>query len=141
MIYTSYYGNIRNLSANTLTARISRGAPVDCSVCIPWLYPSASLLRRFKAGECSEEDYVEEYLQQLDDVPQSDWVWLLELCRKNGKNLALICFETPNTFCHRHIIAAVLNRMGIAACEAPYKSKVPLFNIARYSHIIDRHIA
>ena len=34
----------------------------------------------------------------------------------NGKNIALICYEKPSDFCHRHLVAEWLNDNGFK-CE------------------------
>ena len=34
----------------------------------------------------------------------------------NGKDIALICYEKPSDFCHRHLVAEWLNKNGFK-CE------------------------
>lgn len=34
-----------------------------------------------------------------------------------GRSLALICYEAPNKFCHRHLVAVWLSRRGIIVEE------------------------
>lgn len=96
-IKTSYFANYRNFG-NLKPISISRFPPkgfkgeqrLD-------LAPGESLLKRYKEGLVSEEEYEIEYIQGLpQDIQLED-------------NCVLLCYEKKGDFCHRSILAKILN--------------------------------
>lgn len=69
------------------------------------LAPSETLIRDWKCGDLSQEDYeiryYKECLSMLDPVTVYD-----EL----GESAILLCYEKPNEFCHRHLVANWITR-------------------------------
>lgn len=79
----------------------------------PDLAPTDSLLRRWKAGAVSEEEYAEEYAR--DTLCHLDpWQVYQDL----GDTAILCCYERSSHFCHRHLAAQWLSsELGIAIFE------------------------
>ena len=68
------------------------------------------LLQSYKEGTISEEDYVKEYVQQLNDFSK-DVENFVDVLKKEfaDKKVVLLCYEKDG-FCHRHILAEYLNK-------------------------------
>lgn len=68
--------------------------------------PNCDLLYSYKNGAISEEDFKSKYIIGL---------WSID-CNKILNDLAkydkviLLCYEKPEKFCHRHILAEYLNK-------------------------------
>ena len=108
-IYTSYFGNIKNLEKNNIV-------PIGVC-CYPpqWfkgpnlasIAPTPYILNNFKSNH---QEFIKRYKSEVLSIhkdPQ-DFVNRLEFISE-GKDVALCCFEKPNKFCHRHLIAEWLN--------------------------------
>ena len=99
MIYTSYFGRIKNLGPRVGNlVSIARGAP-------EWfrgashlmLAPSKKLLWRYKNGDLSPEGYKEEFTRKLEGLSV---VFVGQICQGE----VLLCWEGPGLFCHRHLV-------------------------------------
>ena len=100
MIYTSYFANYRNFSSEDAVS-VARWAPSNFttgSTC-PDLYPPADLLRDYKNGQVSEEEYIRRYKQ--DVLAKLNPVTMYKALDRK----ILLCFEKKGSFCHRNIIA------------------------------------
>lgn len=107
-IFTGYFAKLEKYqAAGLLPVSIARITPA-------WFHgqelkklaPSSDLLRRYKAGEVSEDVYKAEYYQQLDQIK---WKRLLKGVRENT---IWLCYERTDAFCHRHLLAEYLNDSG-----------------------------
>lgn len=112
-IYTSYYSRIGNFNPTEfIRIQISRYCPVPDYIDLKFtdLYPSKELLQSAKDGVITNEEYTAEYLGQLEEVTfgklQSQFNRLL----KSKKDIVLFCYESPEKFCHRHILAGWYNK-------------------------------
>lgn len=96
-IYTSNYA--RN-GQHPLAVSISVFAPKWFrGKMLPVLAPTWDLVSRYKAGTTDQRQYTVEYLRLLYDRiddPQ-------KLIETIPNNAILLCYESPNDFCHRHI--------------------------------------
>jgi len=93
---TSYFAHYRGSDGVAITAYKPKffSGPV-----YPDLAPSKSLLARYKNGTVSEAGYEAEFREQLTSLdPQRVW--------NDLHDKVLLCYETADKFCHRHIIAA-----------------------------------
>lgn len=70
-----------------------------------YVSPSWDILHNSK----SEEDYVQRFNSEI--LARRDPKVFLTAIEKiaNGKDVALCCFEKPDEFCHRHLVAKWLN--------------------------------
>ena len=81
--------------------------------------PTWDLVLRYKNKSISEEEYTEEYLELMRNVYRKfPNVWRQLLSRKR---VVLVCFCRPNTFCHRTLLAKILEKLG-----ATYKGEIIL---------------
>lgn len=112
-MYTSYFGNIKNLPAGYNLICISRMCPKGIKIKMYGkLAPSAELLRDYKAGMLSWDEYTERYtnetLSRLNPV---------EVAKDLGDNVILLCYEKSSDNCHRHIVAKWFRDAGIKISE------------------------
>lgn len=116
-IYTSYFGNKKKLEEFGI---------IPVSICLyppRWfngirmksVAPTSSIL--FAKNQTTEryvERFKDEVLSRVD--PHQFFENLKSV--SGGKDVALCCFEKPNEFCHRHIVAEWLNNsLGLNVCE------------------------
>lgn len=111
MIYTSYWGNLKNLVrtfGRENVVSVSRWTSFwrgkKCSL----LFPSEELLKGFKSGRIDEEEYEEIYMKYLDTLN-------VDNCYKVFNGCVFVCYEKVG-FCHRHLIAKWLKKYGYE-CE------------------------
>ena len=124
MIYTSYFAKLKSLPDDIIPISICGKAP-DWYKGLQYkrLAPKYSFFMKWK--ENHDNDYYikcfnEQVLSKLDamDVVLD----LFDLLNENGfnigdKNIALICYEKPDDFCHRHLVANWLNKNGYECKE------------------------
>ena len=116
MIYTSYFANLRNIPSDIVPISICGKAPDWYSgLQYKKLAPKWKFFKVYKETG-NEEYYVKHYYKEvLDKLLASDVVY--DLYKKsNGKDIVLLCYEKPNEFCHRHLVAKWL-RYYHFSCE------------------------
>lgn len=109
MLYTSYFGNIKNLPSGYTLVSISRMCPKGIKMKMYGkLAPSAELLSDYKSGLVSWEQYTERYkketLSRLNPI---------KVAEELGDNVILLCYEKSNDDCHRHLVSEWLRNAGI----------------------------
>ena len=117
-IYTSYFGALKKLPQDF--------API--AICgkmmFPWSglrYPKLAPKRAFfdEWKRTGDNDY---YIQHFyDEVllplnPREVISELFDLVGDRKKTICLMCYETPEKFCHRHLVADWLNGMDGITC-------------------------
>ena len=127
MIYTSYFANLRNLPTTITPISICAFAPKWFNgENILQLAPSRELLSDYKTGRCTVLDYWDRYnsetLSKLDPI-----VLYNELTAKGTPDIALLCYETPVDFCHRHILAHWLTQSGVGGIIREYGNPEIIF--------------
>lgn len=132
MIYTSYFGNVKRIMGEhpkMMFVSIAGKTPdwfLNEPNCIQfkklapkytwwreWHDTFATDLESAASKEWYESKYRETVLGALDqkEVQQE----LLEL---SGRlNVCLLCYETPEKFCHRHLVQKWLNEGGVECTE------------------------
>lgn len=78
-----------------------------------------SIVGPYKDGLITENEYVRRYHLQLDKLDPK------KVVEELGENAILLCYETPNLFCHRHIAARWLTLHGYQTSEYEYKKPLP----------------
>ena len=118
MIYTSYFAKLSALTAAGIV-------PISIALYNPSWYngyeasilaPHPNLLKRFKLFH-NEKAYTDEYrTENLKCLDPYKLVHDLQEMIGDGLEFALLCYEKPTSFCHRHLVAEWLNENGIP-CE------------------------
>lgn len=122
MVYTSYFGNLKTLKSAGIV-------PVSISLWKPKWYmglqylnlaPKADMLKR----DLSKEQYTEEYkLRVLHNLNARN---VYNDLMSFGSRVALLCYEKPNDFCHRHIVSEWFRENGYNVEEYRVEMLEPL---------------
>ena len=118
MVYTSYFAKTAKLNKDeNILICISRYIPKwvdkDSMLHLISLAPSEQLLKDYKANKVTEEQYKEQYIKSLDEnIGLGNLLnYFKEIEQdsiKNNIDVYLICYEAPDKFCHRHLLADLL---------------------------------
>ena len=126
MIYTSYFAKIKELEKNNII-------PISiCGKAPNWykglqynrLAPKYNFFIKWK--ETKDNDYYIDCYNELVLKPLRlyDVISDLEkLVTNKVTNIALICYEKPDDFCHRHLVSDWLNKQGIKCKEYNFNEK------------------
>ena len=110
MIYTGYYGGLQKVSGSVVKVQVSNSAPVPVDIVFEKAIPDwAFIVKPYKDGTITKEEYTERYLQQLDKFGENI-IGVARYFNESGKDYILLCYEKPGDFCHRHILADYINR-------------------------------
>jgi len=120
MIYTSYFAKLKSLPDNVIPISICGKAPYWYKgLQYKKLAPKYDFFMKWK--ENHDNDYYikcfnEQVLDKLNirDVIY-DLVGILDV--NEDVDIALICYEKPSDFCHRHLVADWLNEHGFECKE------------------------
>lgn len=119
MIYTSYFANVKNLPRTIFPIAICGKAPdwwqgASYKKFAP-KWPFFSVWKETRDNDYYINHFNKEVLNTLDI---KEIIRDLEVWSQNGKfDIALICYEKPGDFCHRHLVAKWLNSIGIQCKE------------------------
>lgn len=110
MIYTSYFANLKNVK-NPIS--ICAKAPVFYKgPQYKKLAPKYGFFMDWKDGIITNDGYVVEYNKQVLQQLNVDEV-IKELREfYPNEDFTLICYEKPEDFCHRHLVAKWLKENG-----------------------------
>jgi uncharacterized protein (DUF488 family) len=109
MIYTSYYA--KKLPEDFIKVSISVSKPKSYRCKYLWkpAIPDWTLVDFIKKGLITENEYKVRYLQQIEESEILTRAAFLRMFDNEDKNVVLLCWESPDSFCHRHILADYLN--------------------------------
>lgn len=116
-IFTSYFARIQKLPSNIVPVSISLKTPAwFTGVRYPVLAPKVSFFSVWKANHDNDE-----YLRHFDQevlAPLNAQAVAADLqALAGGKDIALLCYEKPSDFCHRHRVAEWFTKNGIPVAE------------------------
>ena len=122
MIYTSYFAKLKSLPENIIPISICTKAP-DWYKGLQYkkLAPKYEFFIEWKKNH--DNDYYikcfnEQVLDKLDPVDVIlDFSRMIYGCNVGEDDVCLICYEKPEDFCHRHLVAKWLNDHGISCKE------------------------
>ena len=132
MIFTSYFGKIKKFPVNVFPVAICAGVPSWYTGSVySKLAPPYELLMQWKCDHNNdnyEECFNEVVLNKLEIIRVLDDLQLMlpdDIRRKmqspvyhsSDYHIALVCYEKPTDFCHRHIVADWLKRHGCLCRE------------------------
>lgn len=128
MIYTGYYSKIKEYAdSGLILLSISRTKPEFAKSCIdiPQLFPSDKILWDHKKGKIDDMEYTSKYLDQLNELGIDRIIKMIQIF---GDNVVLLCWESPEKFCHRHILADYINKnSGVVVEEFGKEKEISLF--------------
>lgn len=97
-LHTSYFARSLNHPLAVSIAGRPWFARRDLLV-IPELTPGGALVKDYKSGGISWEEYSRQYLAQLDELGGDKVRNLL------SDGMVMLCWEGPGKHCHRHLLA------------------------------------
>ena len=108
-IFTSYYGS-KTLDRNRhFLVQVSNSAPKGFEPDVKWeeVVPDwDTLVKPSKDGEITEFTYRTRYNTQLQSSAFSIVLAFESIAKQAaGKDIVLLCYEKPDDFCHRHVLA------------------------------------
>lgn len=116
MVYTSYFAQLRSLPADIVPVAICGKSPAwYTGLQYKKIAPKYEFFMEWK--KTHDNDYYikhfnDEVLAHLDPQKIHE-----EICKLAGTTkIALICYEKPQDFCHRHLVAEWFQQNGIP-CE------------------------
>lgn len=134
-IFTSYYANIKNIPEDYTLISISGGITDDILKAIDIhdksLAPSWSIYKEYKDSPDTEK-YTERF--QAEILPKVNLNYKLQEWQEISNNInksdtfVLLCYETPNDFCHRHLVAEAFKEIGVTATEYKKPNESSVFD-------------
>lgn len=111
-IYTSYFGNLEKIPKEIVPIAICLKLPkfYDGKV-YQKIAPTAGILSRWKVNE-DEEEYEVDYKRWVLDKHTQEEIYEEIKGLSEGKDVALLCYEKPRDFCHRHLFAEWMKNKG-----------------------------
>lgn len=109
MIYTGYWTKIKEYEANALTPiGISGWSPDGYNgKTYKKLAPKYVWWKEWHDKNLGEQWYIDKYTDTVLNVLNP--IDVAHDLQQMGDNVVLLCFETPEKFCHRHLVAKWLN--------------------------------
>jgi hypothetical protein len=136
-IYTGYFARLKLYKlCNLLPLSIAGKSP-------DWydgdkfslLAPKKDFFLKWKNEGLSNEWYIKQYKEKVLEKTSTGLVLsALSTISKvsNDKDIILLCWETPDKFCHRHLVADWLNKPMETYINFFFEGKVEEFNIDKY---------
>lgn len=116
-IYTSYFGKIKKLPKNIIPIAICGKPPVWWKgLQYSKLAPKIGFFLQWKRTH-DNNYYIQHFNTEVLDILNADNVIHELKTMSNGQDIALLCYEKPEDFCHRHLVAAWLNKNGYEVSE------------------------
>jgi uncharacterized protein (DUF488 family) len=107
---------MRNLPSNLFKVSIARYSDKFDVPKYDKLAPSGSLLYKVKNGIYNQFQYIREFNHYLTTIdPETVAEELNQM--SGGKDVVLLCYESPNKFCHRQLVASWFVMHGIRCME------------------------
>lgn len=135
MIYTSYFGKVKKIPEYMVPVSIAASTPKwfvnSGGKAFHTLAPRFSLVMDYKNKEIDTSEYTEKYSKQLADLDPKEIVDELtdifkfaheglptgvSVASNPDASVVLLCYEKPEDFCHRKLVADWLTENGFL-CE------------------------
>ena len=102
MLKTGYLAKLKTYASSEDHVLVMRGRGND------ELAPSRELLKKWKRGDITWEEYEEIFRKKMETRESQER--LNEIARKvsEGKDVRLICYEGEDKHCHRHILESMI---------------------------------
>jgi uncharacterized protein YeaO (DUF488 family) len=117
MIYTSYFAKVKKLPQNVVPISIAIKAPTGWNgLEFKALAPKWSFLSVWKQTQ-DNDYYIAEYQKQVLNQLNPEEVVKRLYALSYNHDVALICYEKSESFCHRHLVTDWLNSNGFQCVE------------------------
>lgn len=118
LLYTTYFANLKKLPKDIVSISISGKAP-DWYNGIQYkkLAPKYDFFMKWKSDH-DNNSYIESFNSKVLNFLNVSQVLADFTSLTNGApKVALVCYEKPNDFCHRHLVADWFNQNKITCVE------------------------
>ena len=122
MLYTTYFARLKKLPKNIVPISICGKAPQGYTgLQYKKLAPKYDFFMKWKQNH-DDAYYIDCFNKQVLSPLNADSI-LAELQTMAGQNtdIALVCYEKPSDFCHRHLVAKWFNEYNIPCEEYNYE--------------------
>jgi hypothetical protein len=120
MIYTTYFAKLRALPKNIVPIAICSKPPVGYKgITYDKLAPKYDFFSQWKATGDNDyfiRNYLAKVLAPQKPADIKDELYSLA----GGADIALVCYEKPTDFCHRHLVSVWFHNNGIPCDEYVY---------------------
>lgn len=126
MLYTTYFGKIKDLPKNVIPVCIAGRPPIGFDILhYKQLAPTYKIFAEWRVSK-NTETYIQKFerdvLGKLNaDVVVADLKHLTDHIICEEVDIALVCYEKSTDFCHRHLVAKWLNENGYPCREYEYE--------------------
>lgn len=124
-IYTSYYTNKsipKNFIKVAISSKVFEQFQKDISIFEKDLSPSWSIFKEY-TDKKDEKLYVKRFKEEI--LSKINLKEKIDFWKTKGENIVLLCYEKPNEFCHRHIIAEEIeNLLDIKINEYGFENEI-----------------
>jgi len=116
-VYTSYYAKVKDFWWKYGVVRISTSVPAWFPVDLPGLpelYPGWELVDGLRRGSLSQDEYKKRYWEKLGCLDKEVVLGKIAQLSEAYEQpvMMLLCYETPDKFCHRHLVAEWLGNVS-----------------------------
>ena len=120
-LFTSYFAMASRLPNDYKAVSIALRSPDTTLWTMPDLVPTSGMLFDYKTTG-NEEVYREHYNRIIlgQTTPNAIWDGLKSL---GSENVVLMCWERPESFCHRHLAAEWFTNAGYPVSELVFNKK------------------
>ena len=122
-LYTSYFSFVHQIPPQHLVSIAGAVPPGFPGTQYRKLAPKYDWWKKWHDEKLSNEWYIEKYydtvLNKLNPI---------DVATTLGDNKILLCWESPEKFCHRHIVAEWLTKSGIMVSELTVTQKEKFIN-------------
>lgn len=116
MIYTTYFAKLKDLPSNIIPISICGKAPFWYEgIQYKRLAPKYNFFIEWKKNK-DNDYYIEHFNTEVLSILEVDKIINELYLLSQQKDIALVCYEKPTDFCHRHLVAEWLNENGYS-CE------------------------
>ena len=130
MIYTTYFDNLKSLPDSIIPISICLKTP-DWYDGLQYkkLAPRETFFhvwRKTRNNNYYIDCFNEQVLKQLniDEVILDIKNLISNIPNNENKDIALVCYELPCEFCHRHLVSQWLNQKGTPCIEWDFKQTI-----------------
>lgn len=117
MIHTSYFANLKKLPTGFVPISICGKAPEGYrGIQYKKLAPKYDFFMEWKQTHDNEK-YIKCYNEQVLAVLDPHEVFAELKTLSGGRDFVLVCYEKPEDFCHRHLVAKWLVDNGYLCTE------------------------
>ena len=117
MYYTSYFGNVKALPKDAVLVSISLWSPRNwCGKHIKQLAPTEDILREYQRTHDIAK-YCERFQKEILDGHDPKKLDKAIRERWGEGDVIFLCYEKPNQFCHRRLVAKWMERGGFSCPE------------------------